>query len=106
MTAAVVLGTGTAACAAFDKTFGQQTAVVQFKPQTANSTRLKVRAACAHVPAATPEPIPPQARTAQLGYDVRYEVSGASDGDLAKLQECLQRFPSVAGINFESPDGG
>jgi hypothetical protein len=37
--------------------------------------------------------------------DVRYRVDHASDGDLAKLQQCLQRFPSVAGIEFNGPAG-
>ena len=37
--------------------------------------------------------------------DVRYRVDHASDGDLAKLQQCLQRFPSVVGIEFNGPAG-
>jgi hypothetical protein len=40
-----------------------------------------------------------------LLYDVRYRVDHASDADLARLQQCLQRFPSVVGIDIESPDG-
>jgi hypothetical protein len=40
-----------------------------------------------------------------MAYDVRYRVDHASDGDLAKLQQCLQRFPSVVGIEFNGPAG-
>jgi hypothetical protein len=36
---------------------------------------------------------------------VRYRVDNASDGDLARLQKCLQKYPSVVGIEFSSPDG-
>jgi len=36
---------------------------------------------------------------------VRYRVDNASDGDLAKLQQCLQKFPSVVGIQFNGPGG-
>lgn len=102
---AAVLLAGTAGCAAFDRTFGQEEAVVQFKSATPNATRLKVRAACSHVPAASPEPLPPNAARAGLSYDIRYQVGSASDADLAKLQQCLQRYPSVVGINFYNPTG-
>jgi len=53
-----VLAPAVAGCATFDRTFGKQEAVVQFRPQTSNSARLKVRAACSHVPQAIPEPLP------------------------------------------------
>ena len=92
-------------CARFDATFGKQEAVVQFQPQTSNAARLKVRAACSHVPRATPEPLPTDHLAADTDYDVRYRVDNASDGDLAKLQECLQKFRSVVGIEFNGPGG-
>ena len=94
-----------AGCATFDRTFGKQEAVVQFQPQTPNSVRLKVRAACSHVPQAVPEPLPTDHLAADTMNDVRYRVDHASDGDLAKLQQCLQRFPSVVGIEFDGPAG-
>ncbi len=92
-----------AGCATFDRTFGKQEAVVQFQAQTSNSVRLKVRAACSHVPQAVPEPLPTDHLASDMAYDVRYRVDHASDGDLAKLQQCLQRFPSVVGIEFNGP---
>ncbi|HEY6277888.1 MAG TPA: hypothetical protein VIX86_16335 [Streptosporangiaceae bacterium] len=92
-------------CASFDKAFGQQEAVVQFKAQTPNSVRLKVRAACSHLPNAVPEPLPTDHLASDVLNDVRYQVNNASDGDLAKLDQCLQRFPSVTGIEFNTPGG-
>jgi hypothetical protein len=41
-------------------------------------------------------------------YAVTYRTDNASDANLAQLQKCLQRFKSVAGIDFEDSgsDGG
>jgi len=99
------LAPAVAGCATFDRTFGKQEAVVQFQPQTPNSVRLKVRAACSHVPQAIPEPLPTDHLASDLASNVRYRVDHASDGDLARLQQCLQRFPSVVGIEFNGPAG-
>ena len=100
--AALTLAAG---CSSFDKAFGKQEAVVQFQPQTSVAVMLKVRASCSHVPAAIPERVPAHPPAVQLQDDIRYLVSNASDADLAKLQQCLQRFPSVVGIEFNTPDG-
>jgi len=105
LAAVLALALAVAGCASFDATFGQREAVVQFQPQTTNAVRLKVRAACAHLPHATPEPLPTGQPATDLSYDVRYRVDNASDGDLARLQQCLQRFRSVAGIELTGPAG-
>jgi hypothetical protein len=94
-----------AGCAAFDKAFGKQEAVVVFKDQTPVSVMLKVRTACSHLPAATPERIPPHHPAVQMQDDIRYLISNASDAQVARLEQCLNRFPSVVGVNVESPDG-
>ena len=94
-----------AGCASFSKAFGQQEAVVQFQPQTPNAVRLRVRAACSHLPNAVPEPLPTDHLASDVLNDVRYQVNKASDGDLARLQRCLQKVPAVAGIEFSSPGG-
>jgi hypothetical protein len=94
-----------AGCSAFDKAFGKQEQVVQFKNNTPASVMLKVRASCSHIPNVIPERIPPHPLAIQLPDDIRYLTSNASDADVAKLQECLQRFPSVIGMNPSSPDG-
>ena len=99
------LAPAVAGCSTFDRTFGKQEAVVQFQPQTPDSVRLKVRAACSHVPQAIPEPLPTDHLASDQANDVRYRVDHASDGDLAKLQQCLQRFPSVVGIEFTGAEG-
>jgi hypothetical protein len=94
-----------AGCAEFDRAFGKKEAVVQFQPNTPVSAMLKARAGCMHVAGAFPEPIPKHALPVDLPDDIRYEVGNASDAQLARLQQCLQRFPSVAGIEFSSPSG-
>jgi hypothetical protein len=103
--AALVLA-GASGCASFDKTFGEREMVVQFKSQTPNSMRLKVRQACSHIPLATPEPLPTHASLAGMLYDVRYRVDNASDADVARLQQCLEKFPSVVGVDPEDAGGG
>ncbi len=102
---AVLLTLGAVGCNSFDATFGQQEAVVQFRSQTPDAVRLQVRSACSHVPSARPEPIPTDQQASNIPYEVRYQVGGASDADLARLQQCLQRFPAVVGIEFSGPAG-
>jgi hypothetical protein len=103
MAAALCLVAG--GCGAFDRAFGKQEAVVQFQPDTPAATMLKARAACSHLAGARAEPIPKHALAVDLPDDIRYEVSSASDAQLARLQQCLERFPSVVGIEFSSPSG-
>jgi hypothetical protein len=106
VTAAVAaLCLGAAGCAEFDKAFGKQEAVVQFQPNTPVSAMLKARAGCLHVAGAFPEPIPKHALPVDMPDDIRYEIGNASDAQVARLQQCLTRFPSVVGIEFDSPSG-
>jgi len=104
-TAAAVLCLATAGCASFNRAFGKREAVVQFQPDTSVAEMMKVRAACSHLAAAKPEPIPRHALKVDMPYDIRYEVSQASDAQIARLQQCLERFPSVVGIDLTSPSG-
>ena len=94
-----------AGCASFDRAFGKREAVVQFQPNTPAAEMLKVRAACSHLPAAQPEPIPRHVLKIDLPDDIRYEVSQATDAQIARLTHCLNRFPSVVGIELSSPSG-
>jgi len=103
--AAAALCLAAAGCASFDRAFGKREAVVHFQPNTPAAEMLKVRAACSHLAAAKPEPIPQHVLKVDLPYDIRYEVSQASDAQLARLQQCLQRFPAVVGIEVASPSG-
>lgn len=96
-----------AGCAKFDAALGQQWAVVQFKPDTPVATLLEVRAACSHVPNVRPEALPKVATELNMMYAVQYRTDNASNANLAVFQECLQKFPSVAGISFQdSGDSG
>ena len=96
----------TAGCSSFNKAFGKQEQVVQFKNNTPASVMLKVRASCSHIPNAIPERVPSHPPAIQLADDIRYLTSNASDADLARLQQCLERFPAVVGMEPTSPGGG
>lgn len=104
--AAAALCLAATGCAAFDKTFGKQEAVVQFQPGTPASVMLKARAACSRVTGARPEPIPKHVPAVDLPDAIRYLVTGASDAQVARLTQCLQRFPAVVGVELSSPSGG
>lgn len=103
LVSAIVLGAG--GCAKFDATFGQREAVIQFKPATPDAARLQVRAACSHIPHVKPERLPTDHLLSDQLYNVRYQVGSASDAQLAKLQQCVSKFPSVLGISFTTPSG-
>lgn len=90
-----------AGCAKFDAALGQQWATVNFKSNTSVATVLKVRAACSHIPNVRAEALPRKQVTSMMMYAVTYRTDNASDANLAQLQQCLQRYPSVAGIDFQ-----
>ena len=103
---AAAMGVTASGCAQFDKALGQQEEVVQFQPNTPNSVRLSVRAACSHIAAVVPEPLPTDGKASDLLNNVRYQVGQASVAELARLQQCLARFPSVVGLETNTPGGG
>ncbi len=103
--AAAALCTAAAGCGAFDRAFGKQELVVQFQQNTSKAAILQVRAACSHMAGTFTEPIPKHALAIQLPDDVRYEVTNATDAQQARLEQCLSRFPVVAGVEPESPSG-
>ena len=103
--AASALCLAAAGCASFDRAFGKREAVVQFQPNTPAAEIMRVRAACSHLAAAKVEPIPRHALKVQLPDDIRYEVSQASDAQIARLTQCLNRFSSVTGVELSSPSG-
>ena len=80
---------------------------MNFKANTSIPTLLKVRAACSHVPNVRAEALPRKQDPATMMYSLTYRTDNASDANLAQLQQCLQRFPSVQGISFgDSGDAG
>jgi hypothetical protein len=98
----LLLTAGVSGCAKFDATFGKQEAVVQFKSGTTTATRLKVRAACSHIPQARPEALPTNHLASDNLYDVIYRVDKASNAQLARLESCLQKYPSVTGVDLQT----
>jgi hypothetical protein len=103
--AAVALGM--AGCSKFDAALGQQWATVNFKTNTSIGTLLKVRAACSDIPNIHPEALPRKQTPATMMYALTYRTDNASDANLAQLQQCLQKYPSVEGISFgDSGDAG
>jgi hypothetical protein len=88
-------------CAQFDKALGQQQALVSFKDGTPVAVRLQVRAACGKLPNVSEVPISRSVPLSSAVSEVVYQVNNASDADLARLQECLNKFPSVQGMNIQ-----
>jgi hypothetical protein len=105
---ALAAGLGLAGCSKFDAALSQQWATVTFKPETAIATMLQVRTACSRIPNVRAEALPRQQNAVTMAGGVSYRTDNASDANLAQLQQCLQRHPSVAGVDFEDSgdDGG
>src|ERR1700734_922388 len=95
------LGGGLVGCAKFDAALGQQWVTVDFQPTASIATMIKVRAACSHIPNVVPEALPRKRNLVTMSGAVTYQTKDASDANLAQLQQCLQRFPSVAGMDPE-----
>ena len=92
---------GVSGCSQFDKALGQQQALVSFKSGTPVSVRLQVRAACDKLPNVSAAPIPRDLPAESAVSVIVYKVTGASNADIARLQECLATFPSVQGMNLQ-----
>ena len=92
---------GVTGCAQFNKALGQQQALVTFQNGTSVATRLQVRATCAKVPGVSAIPIPKGVSLSEALDQVEYSVTGASNAELAQLQVCLSKFPSVQGLDYQ-----
>jgi hypothetical protein len=105
--AAAGLAGGLTGCAKFDAALGQQWVTVDFQPTTPVATMLKVREACSHIPNVVPQALPRKKNAVTMNGAVTYQTNNATDANLAQLQQCLQRFPSVQGMDPEdSGDSG
>jgi hypothetical protein len=101
------VGLGMAGCSKFDAALGQRWATVNFKASTSVATLLKVRAACSNIPNVHPQALPRTRTPATMMYALTYRTDNASDANLAQLQQCLTKFPSVEGISFgDAGDAG
>jgi hypothetical protein len=87
-----------AGCAKFDAALDKQWVEVSFQSNTTVAQLLHIRAACSHIPNAPPLPFPKQHTVLNLIGGVRYNTTNASVANVAQLQECLQKFPAVAGF--------
>ena len=104
---AVAVLTALAGCSQFDAALGQRQAIVTFKPGTTVAQRMAVRAACAKTPNVTPQPLPSNMNSPYSLEQVIYQINQASNADVALLEKCLAKFPSVAGITLQdSADEG
>lgn len=97
-----------AGCSQFDSALGQRQAVVTFHSGTSLAQRLAVRAACAKPPSVVARPLPSDTSSPYALEQVIYQINQASDADVAVLEECLSKFPYVAGMTVQdsSDQGG
>jgi len=88
-----------------DAALGQQWVTVQFNTGTKLVTARHVTAACSDLPGVRLASVTPDAAQTGMVESARYNISHASDADTARLQECLQRFPSVQGVTLDDSGG-
>ena len=104
---ALVAATVLAGCSRFDAALGQRQAVVSFRDGTPVPQRLAVRSTCAKVPAVTAQPLPSDLSSPYALQQLTFQINHASDADVAQLETCLAKFPSVAGVTLQdSSDDG
>ncbi len=104
---ALVAVTALAGCARFDAALGQRQAVVSFRDGTPVPQRLAVRSTCAKVPAVTAQPLPSDLSSPYALQQLTFQINRASDAEVAQLETCLAKFPSVAGVTLQdSSDEG
>lgn len=96
--AAIVAVLGLAGCAKMDAALAQQWMVVNFSPDTTPATALHVRAACSHIHNVPPMALPEKRTPAAVVYGIRFDTTNASPANVAELQTCLQKYPSVRGV--------
>src|SRR5580698_378877 len=105
-TAAVAVA-ALAGCAQFDSALGQRQAVVTFTDNATLAQRMAVRTACAKPPNVSPQPLPSNLKSPYALAQVIYQINQASDADVAVLETCLSKFPTVTGISLQdSSDQG
>ena len=105
---ALAVAAALAGCSQFDAALGQRQAIVSFRAGTPVSQRLAVRSACGKVPAVTAQPLPSDLSSPYALQQLTFQVTHATDAEIAQLQQCVERFPSVAGMTLQdsSDQGG
>lgn len=100
-TAVVAAAVALAGCSQFDAALGQRQAVVTFRPDTPMSQRLAVRSACAKVPEVKAPPVPSDLNSPYALQQLTFRIDHATNADVARLEKCLDRFPSVVGVTLQ-----
>ena len=100
-TAVVAAAVALAGCSQFDAALGQRQAVVTFRPDTPMSQRLAVRSACAKVPEVKAPPVPSDLNSPYALQRLTFRIDHATNADVARLEKCLDRFPSVVGVTLQ-----
>src|SRR3984957_4741501 len=96
-----------AGCSQFDAALGQREAVVTFTDGATLAQRVAVRTACAKKPNVTPQPLPSNTTARFALGQVVCQINQNSNADVAVLEKCLSKFPTVAGISLQdSSDEG
>ena len=104
--AVAAAATALAGCSQFDAALGQRQAVVTFQDGTSLAQRLAVRSAC-KTSKVVPQPLPSDLKSPYALQQVIYQINKASNADVAVLETCLSKFPSVAGVTLQdSSDEG
>jgi hypothetical protein len=104
--AAAAAVTALAGCSQFDAALGQRQAVVTFQDGASLAQRLAVRSAC-KAPTVVPQPLPSHLNSPYALQQVIYQINKASNADVAVLEKCLSKFPSVVGVTLQdSSDEG
>jgi hypothetical protein len=99
--------TAMAGCSQFDAALGQRQAIVTFTDNATLAQRMTVRTTCGKTPNVVPQSLPSNINAPGALAVVVYQIDKASDADIALLQECLAKFPSVVGISLQdSSDEG
>ncbi len=103
----IAAATALVGCSQFDAALGQRQAVVTFTDAATLAQRMAVRTACAKPPNVTPQPLPSDMNSPYALVQVIYQINQASDADVAVLEKCLSKFPTVTGISLQdSSDEG
>ena len=101
--AVAALGAGLlGGCAKMSAALSQQWITVQLAPNTSLAAARHVAAACSHVPGTRPERVRPTVAGGGI-QSVRFDTTHATDADMARLQQCLQRFAAVQGLTVGEP---
>lgn len=107
LVAGLALAMLVAGCSRFNASLSQRQAIVTFHSGSSVTQRLTVRAACAKVPAVTAPPLPADLRSPYALQPLIYRIDRATDAQVAMLEKCLSKYPSVAGITLQdSSDTG